>query len=119
MFSPDSRQRTLISDNLCFWGGGVVWDVSFKRDLSDTKVSDFASMVGKLGQVYILVSKSDIRLWKPVAKGKFSVKYFYNALIDSGVSVGGWNRFWGLSILPRVLAFHWVARILKFLIWTT
>lgn len=95
--------------------GGVVWDFSFGRDLSDSEVSDFGRMLGKLGQFYKSVGKWDVRLWKPDAKDQFLVKSFYNALVDFGVSMEGWERFWDPLIPPRVLAFCWVLRNHKIL----
>ena len=40
----------------------------------------------------------DARFWKPVVEGNFSVKSFYNVLIDSSHSIQGWKTFWDSTI---------------------
>lgn len=83
--------------------------------MSDSEVSDVGRVLGKLGQFYMSVGKSDVRLWKLNAKDQFSVKPFYNALVDFSVSMEGWERFWDPLIPLKVLAFCWVARNHKIL----
>lgn len=65
------------------------------------------------------MGKRDVQLWKPDAKGTFTVKSSYNVLIEidnsNGSGVGIWQSFWDPSIPPRVLVFCWLARKEKIL----
>ena len=83
--------------------------------MTDIEIADFASLLGMLNKIYLSVDKSDVRLWKPDAKGPFLVKFFYNVLNDRIGPMGGCNSFRDPLVPPRVLAFCWVARNLKIL----
>ena len=74
--------------------------------MTDIEIADFASLLGMLNKIYLSVDKSDVRLWKPDAKGQFSVKFFYNVLNDRIGPMDGWNSFWDPLVLPRILAFY-------------
>lgn len=80
-----------------------------------SEVSDLALMLGMLDNVYFSPEKSDVRLWKPDVKCQFSVKSFYNVLVDNNERRGGGDNFWISSIPPRVLVFCWIARNHKIL----
>ena len=77
----DRRQEAFVAENLC-GAGGVVWNFSFQRNLTDIEISDFAVLLGIFDKVYMSVGRDDERLWKPAVKGQFSVKSFYNVLAD-------------------------------------
>eukprot|EP00268_Persea_americana_P013605 TRINITY_DN1601_c1_g1_i5.p1 TRINITY_DN1601_c1_g1~~TRINITY_DN1601_c1_g1_i5.p1 ORF type:complete len:189 (+),score=8.84 TRINITY_DN1601_c1_g1_i5:231-797(+) len=72
-------------------------------------------MMALLDNVYINGGGCDVRVWKPAVKGNFSVKSFYNALLDSSSPIQGGKRIWDSTIPPRVIAFCWVARSHKIL----
>lgn len=61
------------------------------------------------------VGRRDVRIWKPDAKGQFSVKSFYNALTGVNSWIVGWKRIWDPSVPPRVLVLCWVASLNKIL----
>lgn len=105
----------LLCRNFFYSGGAVVWDLSFLRDLLDSEVVDFARLLEMLEKVYVSMDKSDVRLWKPDVEGQFSVKSFYNALVDTNLRVEGWKSFWYYVVPPRVLASCWVVKNHKIL----
>ena len=105
----DNRHKGYVADNI------LVWGFSFRRNLADIEISDFASMLGMLNKTYLSVDISDVRIWKPDANGKFSVKSFYNALNERIDLMAGCNSFWDSSVPPTVLSFCWVARKHKIL----
>ena len=78
----------------------MVWDFNFRRDMSDREVVDFTCMMALLDNVYVNGGGCDVRVWKPVVKGNFSVKSFYNALLDSSSPIQGGKRFWNFAIPP-------------------
>ena len=73
-------------------------DFSFIRNLPDIEISDFATLLGMLNKFYLSVDRSDVRIWKPDAKGQFSVESFYNVLNDRTGPMVGWNYFWDPSV---------------------
>eukprot|EP00268_Persea_americana_P053131 TRINITY_DN5994_c5_g1_i2.p1 TRINITY_DN5994_c5_g1~~TRINITY_DN5994_c5_g1_i2.p1 ORF type:complete len:134 (-),score=24.75 TRINITY_DN5994_c5_g1_i2:1010-1411(-) len=68
-----------------------------------------------LEKVYVSMDKSDVRLWKADVEGQFSVKSFYNALVDTNPRVEGWKSFWYSVVPPRVFASSWVVKNHKIL----
>lgn len=61
MFLLDRRQLVLVSDCYCLTGGRVVWEFSFRRNLSDSEVSDFILMLGMIEKVFISFGKLDVK----------------------------------------------------------
>ena len=94
---------------------GVVWDISFLRNLTGIETDDFVRLLGCLDRYYLSGGKSDVGLWKPDIRGHFSVKSFYKVLSASDVRMEGWHNFWVSYVPPRVLAFCWVAKKQKIL----
>lgn len=89
----DRRQQAVVADNFLITGGQVVWDFNFCRDMTNREVVDFTCMLALLDNVYVSGGGCDVRIWKPAVKGNFSVKSFYNALLDSSHSIQGGNGF--------------------------
>ena len=114
LYLLDRRQQAVVADNFLITSGQVVWDFNFHRDMTDREVVDFTRMLALLDNVYVN-GGCDVRVWKPAVKGNFSVKSFYDALLDSSHSIQGGKRFWDSTIPPQVLAFYWVARSHKIL----
>ena len=115
LFLLDHRQQGFVADNFSKDAIQVVWDFSFRRNLIDIEISDFANLLGMLNKMYLSVDKYDVRIWKVVVKGQFSVRFFYKVLDDRNEPMDGWNSFWDPSVPPRVLSFCWVARKHKIL----
>lgn len=89
-------------------GGSTVWDICLRRNLTNSKTFDFTGMLALSDKVYLSLGEPVVRLWKPDAEGRFSVKSFYNVLADnSGVFVD-WRLFWDPSIPPRISVFCWI-----------
>ena len=86
-----------------------MFEISLSGDLWDSEVLDVARLLGML-EVNVSTNKLDVRLWKSDVKGHFSVKSFYNALVDTSPRVEGSKSFWYSVVPPRVLAFCWVAK---------
>ena len=105
LFLLDRRQQGFVADNFSTMAGGGVWNLSFRRYLTDIENFDFAVLMGMLTKIYLSVDKTDDRLWKPDVKGQFSVKSFYNVSNDMLGPMDGWNSFWDPLVPLRVLAF--------------
>ena len=82
--------------------------------MTDREV-DFTRMLALSDNVYVNGGGCDVRIWKLAVKSNFSVKSFYNALLDSSHSIQEGKWFWDSTIPPRVLAFCWVVRSHKIL----
>ena len=84
----DHRRQCIVVDNFSKEAGQVVWDFPFRRNLTDIEISEFTNLLGMLNKVYLLVDKSDARIWKPAVNGKFSVRSFYKVLDENQWMVG-------------------------------
>ena len=61
VFMLVKRQNVFTIDNFSYHGGGIVWDFSFRRNLLECEISDFAFLLGLLSKVFLLVSNSDVK----------------------------------------------------------
>ena len=102
LYALDRCPQAFVAENLTIIRGYIVWGLCLRRNLTDNEVVDLCILLGLLDKVYLSVGKRDVWLWKPDAKGNFTVKSFYNVLIDSsnGGGVGLWQRFWDPYIPP-------------------
>ena len=96
-------------------GGSIVWDFLFRRNLYDHEVIDFLRLLSVLEGIYLSVGRQDERIWKPVTKGQFSVRSFYNALLGADVRMVDWRQFWDSYVPQRILVFSWLTSLQKIL----
>ena len=76
LFLLDHRQQGFVADNFSMEAGWVVWDFSFRRNLIDIEILDFATLLGMLNKIYFSVDRSDVRIWKQMLKGSFQLSLF-------------------------------------------
>lgn len=98
------RKHAVIAENFQTMGGSIVWDFLFHRNLHDHEVIDLVRLLSLLEGVYLSAGRRDERIWKPNAKGQFSVRAFYNALLSDDVKFG---------ILAFLQVFSWVVSLQK------
>ena len=96
LYYLDLRQHALVADYFCSMEKGVVWDFSFRRNLTDIEIADFVRLLGFLDKYYFSSGKSDVRLWKPDVRGLFSVKSFYKVFVCIGCRNGRLVQLLGL-----------------------
>eukprot|EP00268_Persea_americana_P068005 TRINITY_DN9424_c0_g7_i1.p1 TRINITY_DN9424_c0_g7~~TRINITY_DN9424_c0_g7_i1.p1 ORF type:complete len:116 (-),score=30.54 TRINITY_DN9424_c0_g7_i1:1365-1712(-) len=53
LYLLDGRQQAFVAENVCFVGGGAVWDFSFCQNLMDNEISDFVGLLGLLAKSYL------------------------------------------------------------------
>ena len=91
LYLLDRRWQAIAADNFLITSGEVVWDFNFHGTMA------------LLDNVYVHGGGCDVRVWKPAAKGNFSVKLFYNPLLDSSNPIQVGKRFWDSTIPHQVL----------------
>ncbi|XP_020251027.1 uncharacterized protein LOC109828435 [Asparagus officinalis] len=84
-----------------------IWDIKFKRQLTGSLVFQFLNLLNLIKDTKF-VQKEDSRIWLWETNGIFSVKSFYQFLIDGGLRFDCAD-IWKLSIPLKVKIMVWLA----------
>ena len=77
-FLLDRKQQGFAAYYFSMEAEQVVWDFSFKRNLTNIEISDFAPLLGMLNNIYLSVNRSDVRLeyGNQMLRGSFQLSLF-------------------------------------------
>lgn len=83
----DSLPQSHVANNFEIWGGKVVWNLNFRRNVVDSEYEEEVKLLSLLYLTFASIGRDDDRLWSLDPKGCFSVQSCYNVLI--GVNLHG------------------------------
>lgn len=92
-------------------GLGLVWNVEVMRNLNDWEVGKYEDLLQMLSDIR-LNQNSDTLVWTPKQDGNYTVKSFYDVLMESNeneAAVFPYKQIWKAHAPPRVAFFAWEA----------
>ncbi|XP_077237165.1 uncharacterized protein LOC143878817 [Tasmannia lanceolata] len=60
--------------------GNIFWDIRLRRDLKDSEIGQFESLLSLLSSYYLSPNVDDCWIWIPDSQGGFSVRSFFRLL---------------------------------------
>ncbi|XP_073035927.1 uncharacterized protein [Primulina eburnea] len=91
------------------------WDIRFRRDLNNTELEEFTTLLGVLDTFRLCVGSADVRVWLGDPSGVFSVSSLYDSLTHTNsFSVFPYHyNIWKVPIPLKVKVFSWIVALGK------
>ena len=83
--------------------------MTFRRDLIGPRLEALNALLGRLATIQLTNGSDEFR-WTLNENGRFSVDSMYRALIQYGVPVEKYEKFWKMKIPLKSKIFSWYAR---------
>lgn len=90
-------------------GEQIVWDIYFRRNLSEVEMDDFSHLLLLLNSVKIRTFENDYLQWWPASFGSFLVKSFYEWSNKCTTASFVDPTIWSSKAPPRAISFFWIA----------